>query len=494
MGAVLPVQIQYLALLAGLGFVLTYCLIPITRKLAVNYGFVAEPGVRRIHCDPIPLLGGVAIFAPQVLLFIFFLYSIYCGSLSIDNAETSKITSLFLGSALVFGLGIYDDRVNLGWKKKLVGQIAGVGVIILGGHTIGSVDVPFYGPLDFGPFGYPLLGFIVILVTNAVNLIDGMDGLAGGVCFFAAMTSGVFAVYRHDIVIASISFTIAGSLLAFLRFNFPPAKIFMGDSGSLTLGFLLSVLAASSFVKAPGQRYSTLTTLLALFLPFGLALLDVFLAIARRWISGRKIFMPDADHIHHRFMEMFQRPRLVIAIFYIFSALFCALTLLVTMTPESRVTSILGAITVIGLIAVMTVVLKLYRMDRLSNVIKNRHDFRFLSCFNSYMELRLQRARCHDEILILLECGVRDLEFDSVDVRMNGSSPCVWEKTQKVHPESPRITGCRSLRNCEITINWIIPTHDDRTYQKYLELVWHRFLNQVEEKNSELSRDKRSDC
>jgi hypothetical protein len=90
--------------------------------------------------------------------------------------------------------------------------------------------------------------------------------------------------------------------------------------------------------------------------------------------------------------------------------------------------------------------------------------------------------------------GVRDLEFDSVDVRMNGSKPCVWEKTQKVHPESPRITGCRSLRNCEITINWIIPTHDDITYQKYLELVWHRFLNQVEEKNSELSRDKRSDC
>lgn len=484
----MPVQIQYLALLAGLGFILTYCLIPVTRKLAVNYGFVAEPGVRRIHCDPIPLLGGVAIFTPQVLLFIFFLYLIYCGSLSIDNAETSKITSLFLGSALVFGLGIYDDRINLGWKKKLLGQIAGVGVIILGGHTIGSVDVPFYGPLDFGPFGYPLLGFIVILVTNAVNLIDGMDGLAGGVCFFAAMTSGVFAVYRHDIVIASISFTIAGSLLAFLRFNFPPAKIFMGDSGSLTLGFLLSVLAASSFTKAPGQRYSTLTTLLALFLPFGLALLDVFLAIARRWISGRKIFMPDADHIHHRFMEMFQRPRLVIAIFYIFSALFCALTLLVTMTPESRATSIVGAITVIGLIAIMTIVLKLYRMDRLTNTLKNRNDFKFLSIFNSYMEVRIQRARCDKELFFLLESGVRDLDFDTVEVNLNGSSICVWNNDSKVHLDTPRTANNRIFKDCNVTITWIVPTHDDPTYQKYLELIWKRFLNQIENKNEDLNR------
>jgi UDP-GlcNAc:undecaprenyl-phosphate GlcNAc-1-phosphate transferase len=486
----LPIQSEYLALLAVLGFILTYCLIPVTKKLAFAHGFVSYPGVRKIHTGPIPALGGLAIFAPQVLLFVLFGYLVTSGSIWVTRTETAKFVSLFIGSVWILSLGIIDDRVNLGWRKKLLGQILGIGIVLLGGHTIGSVDIPFYGPLDFGPLGYPLLGFIVLLITNAVNLIDGMDGLAGGVCFFAAITCGVFAIFRSDFLIASIAFTISGSLLAFLRYNFPPASIFMGDSGSLSLGFILSVLATSNIVKAPGQRYATLTTMLALLLPFAIALIDVFLAIARRWISGRKIFLPDSDHIHHRFMEMFKRPRLVVGIFYVFSALFCLLTLLITITPESRLTSIIGAVTVLALIATMAIVLKLYRIDRLTSVLKNRHDFQFLSTFNSYMELRVERAKCVDELIFLLESGVRDLDFDAVEVNSNGSKRCVWNKNQKVHLDTPRLNECRVFKDCDVTIMWTVPTHDDRTYQKYLELVWHRFLNQLECKNALLIREK----
>ncbi|MGC8605552.1 MAG: MraY family glycosyltransferase [Desulfomonilaceae bacterium] len=397
--------------------------------------------------------------------------------------------SLFIGSLWILSLGIIDDRVNLGWRKKLLGQIGGIAILLIGGNTIGSVDIPFYGPLDFGPVGYPLLGFIVLLITNAVNLIDGMDGLAGGVCLFASVTCGIFAVYRSDLLIATIAFTISGSLLAFLRYNFPPASIFMGDSGSLSLGFILSVLATSNIVKAPGQRYTALTTMFALLLPFAVALMDVFLAIVRRWIRGRKIFLPDSDHIHHRLIEMFKRPRLVIGIFYLFSMLFCALTLLITILPESRLSSIVGAIVILALLITMTAILKLYRIDTLANVLRNRFDFKFLSAFNSYMELRVQRAKCADELVVLLESGVRDLDFDTVEVSINGSIPHLWNKTEKAHPYSPRINGRRSLKDCDVTIRWTLPTHDDRAYQKYLELVWHRFLNQVEDRNEMLLKD-----
>lgn len=230
--------------------------------------------------------------------------------------------------------------------------------------------------------------------------------------------------------------------------------------------------------------------MIALLLPFAIALVDVFLAVARRWISGRKIFLPDSDHIHHRFMEMFKRPRLVVGIFYIFSALFCILTLLITITPESRLTSIIGVVTVLALIATMTIVLKLYRIDKLTSVLKNRNDFKFLSTFNSYMELRVQRAKCVDELIFLLECGVRDLDFDAVEVNSNGSKMCVWNKNQKVHLDTPRMKECRVFKDCDVTIMWTVPTHYDQSYQKYLELVWHRFLNQLECKNASLIEEK----
>jgi UDP-GlcNAc:undecaprenyl-phosphate/decaprenyl-phosphate GlcNAc-1-phosphate transferase len=480
-------QIQFLALMACLGFVVTYLLVPVTKRLARNYAFLAYPGGRKIHSDPIPVLGGVAIFAPHILVFSGYLYLVFTGSSLIDRSEIQKFIALFLATVWILILGVVDDKSNLGWRNKLFGQIFAIGILFIGGHTIGKIVIPFYGLVDLGLLGYPLLGFIVLLVMNAVNLIDGMDGLAAGLCFFAAATCGTLAFYKNELLVATICLTTAGSLLAFLRFNFPPATIFMGDSGSLSLGFMLSVLATSNIVKGSSQRYSSLTTFIALLLPFAVALLDVALAVARRWISGRKIFLPDADHLHHRFIEMFKRPRLVIGIFYIFSALFCSLTLLLTLNPESYSTLVVGSITVVALVGIMAMVLKLYRVDRIANIIKNRHDCMFLSTFNSYKEIRIQRAKSTDELMGLLESGVRDLDFDRVEVNMNGSKPMVWNNTRAVHPESPKRIGFRTFKDSAMSAQWVIPTHDDHDYQKYLELVWHRFLNAVDEKQRELN-------
>lgn len=482
-------EFAYLVLLAVFGFVSAFLLIPVTNRLSRIYGVMSRPGGRKIHTDPVPLLGGLAIVAPLIVFSLIYIYLLISGHPSIHKSESQKFISFFCSAAWILILGILDDKWRMGWRKKLLGQILGITILFFGGHTIGKLVLPFYGLVDFGFFGYPIFGFIVLLIMNSVNLIDGMDGLAGGVCLFASITCGVLAYHRGDFVVAAIASIITGSLLAFLRFNFPPASVFMGDSGSLSLGFILSVLATSNIVKESEQHYTTLTTMAALLLPFAIALIDVALAVARRGITGREIFLPDDDHIHHRFMELFKSPRLVVGIFYIFSGIFCALTLLITMTPESTSTLALGWITVLTLVAVMAIVLRLYRIDRFTRAFKNRYDCKFLSSFNSYMKKRIERANSVEELLLLLERAVLDLDFDKVEVTMDGRKPCVWNNRRQIHPEFTKKNGARSLKNSEVMVSWVMPTHHDENYQKYLELVWYRFLNQVEDRNSFLGRN-----
>lgn len=479
---------KYLVLATTFGFVFTYLLIPLTKRLAWTHGFLAYPGPRKIHSEPIPVLGGLAIFAPQTFLLGGYLYLLATDSNFIDHSRIDKFLSLFLGTLWILGLGILDDKINLSWRKKLLGQILGVGILIVGGNTIGQIMVPFYGVVDLGLFGYLVFGFIVLFITNAINLIDGMDGLAAGICLFVAVTCGILGFHNAYMFVTVICFTIAGSLLAFLRFNFPPATIFMGDAGSLSLGFMLSALAISNITKGSSQRYMNLTTFMALFLPFGIAMLDVVLSVARRWISGRKIFLPDADHIHHRFMEMFKRPRLVVGIFYVFSSVFCSLTLLLTITPESHSMLFVGSLTVLVLIGVMVMVLNLYRVKQIKKAYKNRRDCMFLSTFNTYKEMRIQRTKSINELIALLETGVRDLNFDMVEVSMNVLKHLVWNNERKIYPDSPRRNGQLAFRDSEIIVRWVIPTHDDHDYQKYLELTWLSFLSAVERKHWELNR------
>ena len=251
-----------------------------------------------------------------------------------------EFLSLFVATLLIIVLGLIDDKRQLGWRKKLAGQMLGVIILISGGHGLPSASVPFIGPVTFGWFGYVIFALSVLTVTNAVNLIDGLDGLAAGICFFAAGTWGIISLIKGDYSMAVIGLTLAGSLFAFLLFNFPPASIFMGDAGSLGLGFLLGTLATSATALSTGQRPSTMGVALVPILPFGIALLDVGISIVRRWISGRRVFLPDADHLHHRLMQEFKRPRVVLAIVYSFTALLSAAAISLVAFPSLTVRSI----------------------------------------------------------------------------------------------------------------------------------------------------------
>lgn len=397
-----------------------------------------------------------------------------------SRLESRQMLSLFLGTTLMHMIGTYDDVVSMGWGKKLIGQICAVGILSLGGHTVATATVPFIGPVEFGWFGILLFVFSILAITNGINLIDGLDGLAGGICFFAALTSAIIGLFKGDLFTATVAFTISGSLLGFLRYNFPPASIYLGDGGSLMLGFVLGTLATSSAAISPGQRSGTMGMILIPFLPFGIALLDVILAVLRRWVTGRRIFLADSDHLHHRLMEKFGQTRKVAIIIYFFSGLLSAMTLALVLGPRSDLTVKFIAISGTVMLIVVVAMLKLYRLETLSKTLENRPHFQFLSSYHAFMSRRISRAESFDELISLLESGVRDLGCDSVEVFYGDRSVKKWTNPRKAHEGAPRYEGEKNFSGMRFHVRWIFPTHESESYQKYLILTWYRVINELE--------------
>lgn len=363
-----------LAVVALFGLVTTLGLVPILIRKAHDYQLICTPGGHSNHQHPTPLLGGLAVYIPFAVTFAVFYLLAQAEVMSLAGITGRQAVSLFLATSWIMVLGTIDDKVSLGWKKKVLGEVLGVVILVLGGHTIHNATIPLIGHVEFGWLGIPLLGLAVLAITNAINLIDGVDGLAGGVCFFAAVVSAVIGFCKADYLTATLGMVVAGSLLGFLRYNFPPASIFLGDGGSLMLGFLLGTLATSSAALSPGQRSGTFVMVLAPFLPFGIALLDVGLAILRRSISGRNIFSPDKEHLHHFLMEKIGRPRAVVLMLYGFSLLLSAMTLTLVLAPASPFFT--GFMVTAGLVilVVLTILVRRYTLDRLPVMLRERQN------------------------------------------------------------------------------------------------------------------------
>jgi len=468
-------------LLIGLvGFGVTYFAIPNAKLIARRYKILSYPGGHSHHTRPIPLLGGATIYLAFAIAFSIYMLFIAYRGLSKDEPSFAQMLSLFCGTTWIAALGIYDDKFPLCWKKKFGGEFLGVVILLLGGHGLTNATLPYVGMVNFGWFGPPIFALLVLAITNAVNLIDGIDGLAGGICFFAAMVSGIIGLSNADFFSATIGFAVSGGILAFLRFNFPPASIFMGDGGSLMLGFLLGTLATSSAAPATGQRPGTMIMLLTPFLPFGIALLDVFVSIFRRMVSGQKIFFPDTNHIHHRLMEQVGRPEAVVSILYGFSAVLSAITLTLVLGPQGKFLTAYVIFSGLVLLALVVLVLRLYLTEGLPRIIENRPHFQFLASYISFMSKRARRAESLDELLDLLESGVRDLGLDYVSVITKERLLRSWFTLHKAHPDSPREIEVKDLKRLDITIEWAIPTHDSESYQRYLKVAWSQFLKEVE--------------
>jgi len=280
-------------ILLAVALVTALFITPLSSRLARRIGAVDHPDHRKSHSEPTPRLGGLGIAAALLLpLLLFF------------DSEPMAVAFL-AGGLIAVATGFIDDIVSVRPRYKFSGQILAVAAfLILGGPSLTSFgDLLGFGAIDLGPFGILLTFVCIVGVMNAVNLIDGLDGLAGGLSFIASIFLGIFALHLGDWLCLTIAVLLAGSLLGFLYYNIFPAKLFMGDTGSLLLGYSLAAMAVM-LVESNGGEETLSIAPVSMALIVALPVVDMFQVMARRILHGESPFSPDKNHLHHRIVAM----------------------------------------------------------------------------------------------------------------------------------------------------------------------------------------------
>jgi len=288
----------------------TLLLTPVVKTFALKIGALDSPAQRKIHISPVPRLGGLAIYLGFMLASILGLGLAVTLGMKINLLSFSAIIA---GATVLLAVGIIDDLKGLSALQKLIIQILAASLAIWGGVQITFISNPFNGLFFLGILSIPATLFWIVGITNTINLIDGLDGLAAGITAIAAFTLFVVALRTHQIGAAILLSALAGAALGFLKFNFNPASIFLGDSGSLFLGFILATISIIGVLKS--------TIFIALVIPIlilGIPIFDTTSAIIRRVKAKRPIFTADLGHIHHHLIkEGFTQRQAVLSIYFI---------------------------------------------------------------------------------------------------------------------------------------------------------------------------------
>lgn len=303
----------------GLALLLT----PLVKKFAVKVGAVDVPNARKVHTRIMPRLGGLGIFLAFLLSLLAILPFVPDGMLS--SRDINFIAAFLIGGTMITLIGALDDRFDLNAKLKFLAQIAVACMVVFAFDIrVDFVNVPFqdaYSSLESW-ISVPLTIFWIVGVTNAINLIDGLDGLAAGVSGIAIGTIFVMSLLMGNYMVAMLCLVLLGSIIGFLFFNFHPAKIFMGDTGSLFLGFSLAMLSMLGFKQI--AIVSFITPLIII----GVPLSDTFFAIIRRKLQKKPIFSPDKGHLHHCLRELGFSHRQTVLIIYGIAAFFGVLAVI----------------------------------------------------------------------------------------------------------------------------------------------------------------------
>lgn len=335
---------------------------PYVIKFAKRIGAIDKPNERKVHTNPIPRLGGVAIYISFFLSVIF--------SAHVDPAlhpfaslPPHAIMMLVISLTMVLMLGIWDDVSSLTPGKKFIGQVLAATIVYFAGFRISSVTHPMDASLlDLGFFQYPATILWIVGITNAFNLIDGLDGLAGGVACIVSGTIFSISLMKGDVSTAMLSLLLGGSILGFLKYNFNGARIFLGDSGSLFIGFTLAILSMHSSTKG-SAAFSILVPMLTL----GLPIMDTLLSMIRRLVRslfpeqpaknsffGKMVamFLPDRGHIHHQLMARGLSRKHAVLLLYVVSLLFGVGAFAVTFANNISMTPMLIAVGIATFIGV----------------------------------------------------------------------------------------------------------------------------------------------
>ena len=336
---------------AGVAFVLA-CLVsglltPVVRRFALKHHlFDDHVSARKIHGRPIPRLGGVAIAAG----FYAPLLGLLLEARGVGGqfyASTYKAFAFLLGGVGICALGLFDDIRGSGAGKKFLAQFAIAGALYYVGFRIDVLSLPFVGTVHLGALSLVFTLLWIVGVINAMNLIDGLDGLAAGVGLFGVATTFVMAASRGDAIMMLFMAGLAGSLLGFLVYNFNPASIFMGDTGSMFIGYVLAVGSIQT-----SQKSSTAVAILVPVVALGLPIADTLLAMIRRAVRHRPMFSADRAHIHHKLIDLGLTQKQAVLILYGASILLGGTALLLTVASSLQSAAILAAMAVLGFAAI----------------------------------------------------------------------------------------------------------------------------------------------
>jgi UDP-GlcNAc:undecaprenyl-phosphate GlcNAc-1-phosphate transferase len=393
-------------------FILSALITPLVIIFAKKINVVAHPGVRKIHKEPIALLGGFSIYLTAILLipildYLFFNY------LTLSR----EFIGFFVGSTMMLCLGMADDKIGLSAKEKLVFQFLAAIVVAILGWKIQDISLPLIHTnikLEF--MSIPLTAIWYVGVMNAFNMIDGLDGAATGIALIALSICAYIFNFHGQYEFMMISLVLVGALFGFLIFNFNPAKIFLGDTGSLFLGFVIALLAtkAPSLPTPQGAHFinscSIFVSISILFFP----LLDMAFALIRRAAKGSGIFNPDKSHIHHKLLIHFSWNPKLCAIFIYFLGVCGALCgiMLFNRNTEGLIGS---ALLYAGVIAYVFQKFE-YResISKISKIQKNKT--RTMLYLKKMMAEKIELVKSIDEIKRILEWTMEETELEAIEI------------------------------------------------------------------------------
>lgn len=330
----------YSVLVVGTTLLVVASIIPFVKKIAMHIGALDIPNERKVHKNPIPRLGGLGIFFGFLFGYIVF------------GQNTVQMNSILIGSFIILLTGIFDDIKPISARYKLVGQVIASAIIVFYGNILLTHVTIFGQYIDFGIFAYPITLIFIVACTNIINLIDGLDGLSGGISSIFYLSTIIICFFQNRF---GLEFTLAlitlGSTLGFLIHNFNPAKIFAGDSGALFMGFIIAIISLLGF------KTTVITSIFIPLMILAVPILDTLFAIIRRLLNHKKISEPDKEHLHHQLLKMKFSHRNTVLIIYAINILFATASILYTL-KDSKDIFIGRSIYVILMILVLWFVFK----------------------------------------------------------------------------------------------------------------------------------------
>ena len=308
-------------LIVGVTMIFVTLFIPLVKRIAKHIGAIDIPNERKVHKNPIPRLGGLGIYAGFLLGYILF------------GHPSLQMNSILIGSFIIIITGLCDDIKPIKPLPKLLGQISAACILVFYGNIVLNNITVFGQDIEFGIFAYPITIMFVVACTNVINLIDGLDGLSGGISSIFYLSTIIICFFQERFT--GLEFTLAlitlGSTLGFLIHNFNPARIFAGDSGAMFMGYIISVISLLGF------KTTVMTSIFAPLAILAVPILDTLFAIIRRLINHKHIYDADKEHLHHQLLKMNFSHKTTVLIIYLITALFSAASILYTLKDNTDV-------------------------------------------------------------------------------------------------------------------------------------------------------------